>query len=56
LRRAARSLPLLGHTPDATREPGGSYDATVDRLEREHGEAPGRRAVDDSRAIRRVES
>src|SRR5262245_61172326 len=54
--RAARSPPLCGLTSDSSGEPTGSDDAALARAERQHGEPSRRRAVDDARAIGRVES
>src|SRR5256885_8188808 len=57
LRRAARPPPLGRLTSDTSGEPTGGDDATtIDRPERQHGQASRGRPVDDARAIGRIES
>src|SRR5438552_11480772 len=54
---ALRDSPPRGRlTSDTSGEPTGGDDATIDRPERQHGEASRGRTVDDARAVGRIES
>src|SRR5216117_2435697 len=53
---ASASAPSTSLTTDPTGEAACDHEPTVQGLQRQHGKTPRRRSVDDSRAVRGVES